>query len=165
MKLRPFDADIDFERIRGWIADERAHAMWCAGRFQYPLNKDDFIAVLSGMARRTGDVPFVAEDDGGQAAGFFCYSLNRDTGEGKLKFVIVGPEYRGRGVAREMLRRAVSRAFEDPAAESVSLVVFSENVRAKKCYEKAGFSERKTDAGPFVWRDESWDRCSMIVRR
>ena len=165
MKLRAFDPDKDFDRIRNWITDERAHAMWCANRFQYPLDKGNFLAVLSEMAQRTGDTPFVAETDDGSAAGFLCYSLDRNSGEGKLKFVIVDPEYRGKGAACEMLRLVISHDFEDADAGCVSLIVFSENPGAKKCYEKAGFSERETDSPAFVYKEESWGRCSMVITR
>ena len=165
MKMRPFDPDTDFDRIRNWISDERSHAMWCAGRFQYPLEKSNFTAVLSDMARNTGDTPLVAAQDDGSAVGFLCYSLNRELREGKLKFVIVDPVCRGKGVAGEMLRLAVSRAFEDPDAERVSLIVFASNPRARRCYEKAGFSIMEKDFQPFAWKDESWDRCGMVISR
>lgn len=163
MKLRPFDPETDFDRIVSWNADERAYAMWCANRFRYPPDRSDFTGVLAAMARRTGDVPLTATTDDGRAAGFFCYSLNREKKEGKLKFVIVDPEVRGKGFAREMLRLALAYAFRDPEAERVSLSVFSPNIRAKKCYEKAGFHERSTDAGAFAFRDETWDRCNMVT--
>ena len=165
MKLRALDPVSDFDRIRSWTADERSHAMWCANRFRYPLDKNDFLSVLSGMEKRTGDLPLVAVTDENKPVGFLCCSLNRDSGEGKLKFVIVDPEYRGKGTAVEMLRIAVSHIFEDPAAESVSLIVFAENPRARKCYEKAGFAGRKTDSPPFTYGEESWSRCSMAIER
>ncbi len=57
MRLRAFDPDTEFEIIRGWTEDERAHAMWCANRFHYPLEKDDFLAVLADLAQRTGSKP------------------------------------------------------------------------------------------------------------
>ena len=79
--------------------------------------------------------------------------------------MIVDPAYRGKGVAGEMLRLAVSRAFEDPDAERVFLIVFASNPRARRCYEKAGFSALEKDLQPFVWKDESWDRCSMVISR
>ena len=165
MKLRPYIPDTDFDRIRTWISDERSHAMWCAGRFRYPLDRDNFTDVLSAMARNTGDIPLVAAPDDGGAAGFLCYSLNRELREGKLKFVIVDPVCRGKGVAGEMLRLAVSYAFEETGAERVSLIVFSSNPRAKRCYEKAGFTGLKKDYEPFVWKDESWGRYGMVISR
>ena len=165
MKLRAFDPDADFDRIRGWISDERSHALWCANRFQYPLEKSDFLSVLSEMAQRTGDLPFVAAADDNTAVGFFCYALNREAREGKLKFVIVEPACRGKGTAQAMLRLAVAHAFEDADARRISLIVFSENRRAEKCYEKAGFSGESTVEPPFAFRGESWSRCSMAVER
>ena len=118
------------------------------------------------MSQRTGDEPFVAAKDDDKVVGFLCYSLNRDIGEGKLKFVIVDPEYRGKGIAQEMLRLIISHAFEDAETKCVSLIVFSQNPRAKKCYEKAGFAERKTDNSPeFAYKEEFWGRCSMVIER
>ena len=165
MKLRAFDPDADFDRIRNWITDERAHALWCANRFRYPLDKDDFLSVLSGMEQRTGDRFFAAVREDGKAAGFLCCSPDRGLGEGRLKFVIVDPECRGKGTAREMLRLAVSYLFENADVKRVSLTVFSENQRAKKCYEKAGFTVRKIDSPAFVYKDESWHRCGMVIDR
>lgn len=165
MKLRALDPDMDFDIIKSWITDERSHAMWCADRFHYPLYKDDFISVLSGLEQKTGDRAFTAVTDDDKAVGFLCCSLDRELGEEKLKFVIVDPEYRGKGTAREMLRMAVSHAFEDPEIKCVSLTVFSENARAKECYEKVGFIERKTDSPSFSYREESWGRCSMVIER
>ena len=164
MELRAFHPDTDFERIKGWIRDEREHAMWCAGRFSYPLAMGDFVNTLSGMVERKGDTPFVADVDG-RAEGFFCCSVNHESGEGMLKFVIVNPECRGKGAAREMLRLAVSRAFREAGAQNVSLTVFSVNTRAKKCYEKVGFAEKNTDCKAFAFRDELWDRCHMTIMK
>ena len=165
MKLRAFNPDTDFHKIKNWITEERAHALWCANRFQYPLDRDNFTAVLSDMTRKEGDIPFVAAADGGNAVGFFCRSSDPVSKECRLKFVIVDPEYRGKGIAREMLRLALGDAFEEAGAESVSLCVFPDNPAAKRCYEKAGFTEIRTDCKAFAFRDERWDRCHMIIRK
>lgn len=165
MKLRTFDPDTDFDSIRSWITDERSHALWCANRFRFPLDKSDFLSVLSEMEQRTGDLPFVAAAEDDRAVGFLCYALNRDLGEGKLKFVIVDPAYRGKGTAQEMLRLVLSHAFEDADAKCVSLIVFSENPRAKRCYEKAGFAESASGSPAFSYREESWGRCKMVFQR
>lgn len=164
MELRPFIPETDFEKIKGWISNEREHAMWCVNRFRYPLDKDDFLNVLSELKLQAGDVPVVAEADG-KAAGFFCCSVNGETKECKLRFIVVDPERRGKGTAREMLRLAVSRAFRDTCAECVLLSVFPINIRAKKCYESVGFSESGTDAGAFSFGDEVWERRGMIIKK
>ena len=165
MKLRAFCEDTDFEMIRTWIADERAHAMWCANRFQYPLERGNFMEVLSEIAKRNGDFPCVATMDDDKPVGFFCYATDRDNQKGKFKFVIVDPECRGNGIAKEMFHLALTHAFDDAGAETAQLVVFSENTRAKKFYEKVGFAEERTDPQAFAFQDELWDRCFMTIHK
>ena len=60
MKLRKYLPSKDFDNIKSWIDDERTHAMWCAGRFEYPLEKENFEAVLEDMHSKWGDTPFIA---------------------------------------------------------------------------------------------------------
>ena len=59
MKLREYLPSKDFDNIKSWIDDERTHAMWCAGRFEYPLEKENFEAVLEDMHSKWGDTPFM----------------------------------------------------------------------------------------------------------
>ncbi len=165
MRLRRYVNESDFDLIKNWIFEERAHAMWCANHFEFPLDKDDFEEELLVGASKYGDVPFIAETDDGKAAGFFCYSLNRETNEGMLKYVVVNPVYRGKGAAQEMLRLAADHAFLDTGADAVQLNVYPENERAKKCYLKAGFVERQTTENAFSFKKESWSRCNMVLRK
>ena len=55
--------------------------------------------------------------------------------------------------------------LSDPEALAVQLNVFPENERAKRCYEGAGFTERKTTPDAFKYQDESWGRCNMVQKR
>ena len=165
MRLRPFIPETDFPVIQNWIADERAHALWCANRFAFPLDKENFNAVLGDHARRLGEMPLTAADENGIPVGFLCYSVNPQTNEGMLKFVVVDPEQRGKGIAREMLRLTLKFAFEITGANAVHLNVFPENPAAKKCYVHVGFTERENVPNAFKFNGESWGRCNMIIHR
>ena len=164
MELRKYDSKRDFEIIKNWIDDERTHAMWCANLFDYPLNRENVAEVLSYAVENYGDVPFVAIEEG-REVGFFCYNTNQTTKEGMLKFVIVNPQYQGKGIANKMLKAVFEYAFGKAGAELIQLNVFPENVRAKKCYENAGFKERKLTENAFSYKDESWGRSNMIIRK
>ncbi|HAM68422.1 MAG TPA: hypothetical protein DCP68_02240 [Ruminococcus sp.] len=85
--------------------------------------------------------------------------------EGMLKFVIVDHRLRGQGIGGEMLRLAVRQVFDTTDAEAVHLNVFAENAAARRCYEKAGFTERDVTPAAFRFGDEQWSRCNMILRR
>ena len=165
MKIREYNADKDFSSIQGWITDERTHAMWCANKTSFPLQKESFDRMLTDIAEINGDRPYVAVDDEGAIEGFFCYSLNTETREGMFKFVMVDPDRRGIGLGREMIRQAVRQAFDATDANAVQLMVFSSNPRAMKCYESVGFKERRRQEGAFTYKDEVWDRINMVLDR
>jgi RimJ/RimL family protein N-acetyltransferase len=165
MNIREYNGDKDFPVIRNWITDERTHAMWCANRTDFPLQKESFDLLLNDMAERFGDKPYVAVDGDGTVEGFFCYSLNQDTQEGMLKYVMVDPARRGRGLGREMIRHAVQYAFDVTGADAVHLMVFSANERARKCYESVGFTERHRQEGAVSYDDEDWDRINMVLTK
>lgn len=165
MKIREFEIDKDFDIIKDWITDERTHAMWSANHLIYPLDKGDLQQVLSEIKEMFGDKAFVAVTDEGSVVGFYCYSLNNTTNEGMLKFVVVSPQVRGKGVAGEMIKLALKEAFDNLDANAVHLNVFPENIRAKKFYEKIGFRERRTDENAFMFKDEAWGRCNMVISK
>ncbi|MDE6849625.1 MAG: GNAT family N-acetyltransferase, partial [Ruminococcus sp.] len=130
MRLRPFILCCDFDEIKNWISDEKTHAMWCANRIKYPIEKENFEEVMLEAAIKSGDIPYVATTDDGKVVGFFCYSVNLSSNEGMLKFVMVTPEQRGKGLGKAMLQLAIEYAFNITKAESVQLNVFSENTMA-----------------------------------
>ena len=165
MVTRSFEIDLDYKYIVNWIEDERTHAMWCANLIPYPLEQENLSSFLSEIAVKFGDSPFVAVDDEGHVVGFYCYSLNHETHEGMLKFVMVDASVRGKGIGKEMIKLAVRNAFSDSEVIAVQLNVFPENARAKRCYEGVGFTERQNTSDAFKYKDESWGRCNMIIKR
>lgn len=164
MQIRQY-IQSDFDEIRNWITDERTHALWCANLIRYPLDKENFEDKLAEMSLKYGDTPYVATDDEGIAVGFFCYSANLETNEGMLKFVMVSPEFRGKGYGREMVALAVKNAFETTKVDMVHLNVFSNNAVARNCYLSVGFSERSITDNVFRFNDEMWGRCNMAIRK
>lgn len=165
MRLRPYIPSRDFDIVRGWVTDRREHALWCADRFCYPLERENFDSVLAAHSERFTDCAFVATEDNGRPLGFFCYSVNTATNEGMLKFVVNDPLKRGRGVGKEMISLALRYAFDFTKAEMVKLYVFGGNIPAQKCYESVGFTEEGTDSVAFMFGEEPWYRCLMTKKK
>ena len=82
-----------------------------------------------------------------------------------MKFVVIDNSVRNKGYGYEMLKLAVKYAFDIAKADAVHLNVFSENLGAKKCYQKVGFRERTLIENAFRFKDELWGRCNMIIKR
>ena len=165
MRLRPYVHSRDFDKIKDWLADERAHAMWCANRMRFPLEKTNFSDALNEMFDMHGDCPFVATEDDGTVVGFICCSVCYESNEAMLAFVVVDPDQRGKGYGKEMVLLAAQYCFDIAKADAVQLNVFTANAAARKCYESAGFTERNTTPDAFAYKDESWGRCNMTITR
>ena len=165
MRLRPYIPSHDFDAIKDWVTDERTHAMWSAKHAPYPLERNAFDQFLADMYARKGDCPFVATTDDGKIIGFLCTSIDFETNEAMLAFVIIDPAQRGMGYGREMIELAAEYCFEILKAEAVQLSVFTINERARKCYESAGFAERRTTPDAFPYGDEMWGRCNMVKKK
>ena len=165
MRIRFYEPDVDFQALQRWAGDERTHQLWCAGRIPYPLERESFDSFLANLDRARGERPFVAAGEDGTSVGFFCAPTRIAEGEAMLKFIIIAPECRGRGIGREMVSRAAARIFAGTNAEAVQLNVFSVNAPAIRCYEKAGFVKRRITENAFAFHDELWGRCNMAVSR
>ncbi len=163
MRIRPYIPDKDYESISTWIDNERTHALWCANLLPYPMTRKSFHELLEKNAVDWTDSAYVATENDGQTAGFFCYSVNTADNTGFLKFVIVDKTKRGKGYGKAMLNLALQYAFLITGAKAVQLNVFNENASAKQCYGKLGFIERTIDKDVFSYQDELWSRCNMIV--
>lgn len=164
MRIRTYTPE-DFETVRGWVSDERTHTMWCANLIPFPMTREGFEATLAEATARFGDRQYIAEDEDGNAVGFFCISdIVPESRELMLKFVIVNSALRGKGYGRQMLVLAAKQAFEI-GAQAVQLNVFTVNAPAKKCYLAAGFRERRTTENCFAYKDEMWGRCNMFTER
>ena len=165
MRIRPYIPNKDYEHLAKWIDNEKTHAFWCADLLPYPVTSEAFHNFLEKNSMDRTDSAYVATENDGQAAGFFCYSINTKTNLGFLKFIIIDPSKRGKGYGRKMLTLALQYAFQITGAEAVQLNVFDENISAKQCYEKVGFVQRSIDRDIFAFKDELWSRCSMIASR
>ena len=165
MRLRPYVHSHDFDAMKGWITDERVHALWCANRIAFPLEKEDFGRFVEDSFVNSNDCAFTAAQDDGRAVGFICCSINCETNEAMLKFVLVDPLQRGKGYGKEMVRLAAQYAYDIAKAGLVHLNVFTANAAARRCYESAGFTERNTTPDAFAYNGESWGRCNMTITR
>ena len=165
MTLRPYDPDADFKVLQSWIGDRRTHAMWCAGRIPWPLERESFHRFLEDLAGGQGERPFIAAAEDGTPVGFFCAPVQGIPGDAMLKFVVVSPECRGRGLGREMVTMAVDRIFSQTGARHVLLNVFSVNTAALRCYQRAGFILQRETEAAFAFDGELWGRCAMAAER
>ena len=91
----------------------------------------------AGMADPS--VRYFALRDGGAIAGFaIVLGIGDANGRAHLKRIAVAEP--GRGAGARLLRGVIDRLFAETETNRLDLDVFTENDRAKRAYERAGFT-------------------------
>ena len=165
MRLRPYIPSKDYDCVQKWITDEKIHALWCANLIPYPMTEEKLQSALEKDATDWGGCAYVATADDGALLGFFVLSVNVVNNSGFLKFVVINNEFRGKGYGAQMIELIKKYAFEIAGASSIRLNVFDVNLSARKCYAQNGFIEDGFTENVFVFHNENWGRCHMVVSK
>ena len=145
MTLRPYKQE-DSKIICSWVKDEKQLFQWSADRIgKWPLKGDE----LNESYKDTNPeffIPLTAVDESGSPAGhlFIRYPDEADRTQVRFGFVIISPELRGKGNGRKMLELTIQYAKEKLQAERITLGVFTNNPKARACYESIGFKPVST---------------------
>ena len=145
MHLRAY-TPADSKVICSWVKDEKQLFQWSADRIgKWPLEGNE----LNGQYKDTNPdnfIPLVAVDDAGSPVGhlFIRRPDESDRSLVRFGFVIVSPELRGKGNGKKMMELAIQYAKSQLHASRITLGVFSNNPKARACYESVGFKEYST---------------------
>lgn len=136
LRLAPFERRFA-NLVASWVRDARELYL-LAPRAMPPLTRDVVI-----RWRKDGRQPWLLfEDDAIIPAAYGELNvLNSDGDEYWLGHVIVNPQRRGRSLGMRFTRMLLRNAFEKHDARRVSLVVFTGNEAAVRCYKSAGMRE------------------------
>lgn len=141
MELKKYQKE-DSAIVCSWIQDEKTLYQWSADRIgKFPLAADDLNKEYAPMIKSNRFIPLSAFDDNGKLVGHLRirYPNEEDDSVVRFGFVIVDPDLRGYGNGKKMLQLAIDYAKNVLAASKITLGVFSNNDRARYCYESVGF--------------------------
>jgi RimJ/RimL family protein N-acetyltransferase len=144
--LRPFEA-ADAETYRRWRAD--ADPMSLTGFHERaPLS---LAQVQKHIAELTADqgkdgytfvICLVADDR--PIGEVMLFEIDRRNGSAEVGIFIGEPDEWGKGYGTDAVRAIVAFGFAELRLERIWLEVWTENPRAQRAYEKAGFSREAT---------------------
>lgn len=113
----------------------------------------------------TSDEHCFAIEADGRYIGFLGLRVNDDEKGGSYRIGIENPEYWGRGCGTEVARLVLDYAFDTLGLHRVHLRVAAYNVRARRCYEKAGFRVEGIERHSFQVDGEWQDDVLMAILR
>jgi ribosomal protein S18 acetylase RimI-like enzyme len=84
--------------------------------------------------------------------------------KGLMFSMYVLKEFRGHGVAKELLEELIKRIKSIPDIEQINLIVISNNARAKQLYGKFGFKKYGTELNSIKWKGRYFSEDLMVLR-
>ena len=84
--------------------------------------------------------------------------------KGLMSTMYVLKEFRGLGIARELLEELIKRVKAISDIEQINLIVVSNNLRAKQFYEKSGFEKFGTEQHSIKWKGNYLSEDLMVLR-
>ncbi len=142
LRLRPYKP-CDGQAILSFIKDEETFYKWSAGKLgTFPLtvshlnhrySEDNFDCEPDNF------YPCTAFDETGIVGHLTLRFTDREKQVIRFGLILVDDTKRGKGYGKEMLRLALSYAFDLLKAKKVTLGVFENNPSALACYRSVGF--------------------------
>lgn len=141
MELKKYQSK-DAAIICNWIKDEKSLYQWSADRIgKFPLADNDLNEYYARMMKSNKFIPLNAFDEKDNLVGHLLirYPDEADNRTVRFGFVIVDPVLRGKRNGKKMLQLAIDYAKNILCASKITLGVFTDNDRARHCYESVGF--------------------------
>jgi len=162
LRLRPATTD-DLQRVIGWLRDERDLAMWSGPTFSWPVTLDDVQRQLDRDCDHGAVWVRAAVDAAGRLIGLARVRLETPE-RGRYGWVIVDPSLRGRGTGAELVHRTLAAATAELALPELTLWVMTQNVGARRLYQREGFVANGRQVNLSV-AGESWQAVELTRTR
>ena len=168
IELRAFKKQ-DCDRLISWIPDARFLMQFAGPQYTFPLDRKQ---IYNTIKNTEGDFPslymfkavLLPED---KVIGHVeLMNIDRDERTTHMGSVLIGdPDYRGKGLGSEMIKRAVDFAFNILGVKEVTLTVYDFNETDISCYRRIGFEDYRFHARGRRFEGEYWDMKIMRLKR
>ena len=156
IELKPFRIE-DWEDLEKWISSESELVQFAGQIFSYPIDRKQVESYLSDRER----IVFKIENDRKQSIGIAEIS-NEMEDVAKLARILIGEKsMRGKGIGTELINKLTDFGFNQLKKERIILNVFSWNIAAIKCYEKAGYSKTEKPGNFVNIKNDRWEKIEM----
>lgn len=130
-------SDDELSLVCRWINTQTVFYDWCAGKYQsFPVKSSDIIR----FNKSTDAVSVIADDENGIPIGHFSVRfIDAEKQVARIGFVILAPEMRGKGLAKQLIKKAICYAKINTNAKTITICCYDDNIPALRTYERVGF--------------------------
>jgi ribosomal protein S18 acetylase RimI-like enzyme len=125
--------DENITQLMTWFSNEAELLLWSGPNFRFPFNVVSFKQDLKLETLAS----FALMSNGSDLIAFGQYYLR--LGRCHLGRLVVNPNFRGKGIAAQLIHQLSEQGKVELNTESCSLFVLDNNINALKAYEKIGY--------------------------
>lgn len=164
IRLEKFSKE-DFTQLIGWINNERLLMNWAGSLFSFPLTHNSLQWYLNDTNIKGVSDAFVyraVEETTGAVVGHISIGgLSWKNRSARISRVFVNEK--GKGYCIAMMKEAIRIGFEELGLHRIGLGVYSDNIAAVKCYEKAGMQQEGLQRDVLLYEGEFWSMIEMGI--
>lgn len=152
----------DLRQLIDWAEDEKTLIQWCGPVFNYPLTLQQLENYFSETEKEFPTRYLLKYVSAEGEMGGMCElgNIDRRNEAGSVCRVFVDKNFRGRGIAKELINEVLKYGFNVVKLNRIDLNVYTYNTGAIKCYEELGFIKEGVKRSSTKYGDEYWD-CSI----
>jgi len=137
--FRPIEKD-DTDNVLKWRNSDSVRKFFIRREI---VTKEDHVNWLINMVDSGKVVQFIVHDKENNTpfASVYLKDIDREKCEAEYGVFIGEDTYIGKGFGSEIARLMIQYAFEEEKLNKITLRVLAKNLRARKCYERAGFKK------------------------
>ena len=149
----------DLPVLTEWAEDEKTLIQWCGPVFDFPLTIEQLQVYFSETKKKHPNryiLKSVTNENimcGMSELG----NIDRRNGTASLCRIFVDKQFRGKGIAEDMITKLIEFAFNELNLRRIELNVYTYNIPAYKCYEKLGFVREGMKRKVTEYNGEFWD--------
>lgn len=151
----------DFDKFKTWADSEEELAQFAGTKFTYPIPEYQLNLYISDP----NISPYkVVDSDASVVIGHGEIYMREDRIP-KLCRIIIGKEYRGKGIGGQVITELLKICFYQLKALRAELNVYDFNEHAIACYEKSGFVKNTINRKDIVVNGKTWTSINMYITR
>lgn len=164
IRLERFTSD-DFAQLIEWIDSERLLMNWSGSLFSFPLTQKSMEWYIEDANLKDVSDAFIYKavhvETGATVGHISLGGLSWKNRSARISRVYV--HEKGKGYCVEMVKKVLAIGFEELNLHRIGLGVYSDNVSAVKCYEKAGLQIEGTQKDVLWFDNQFWSMIEMAI--
>jgi RimJ/RimL family protein N-acetyltransferase len=157
----------DFTQLISWINTEDLLMNWSGSMFSFPLTEASlnwYLEDVNDIEKSEAFLYKAIEVATGKVVGHISLGgISKKNKAARISRVFVADDCKGKGYGTAMVKQILKIGFKDLQLHRIALGVYSNNIAAIKCYQKAGMQIEGITRDCLWFKEKWWSLVEMSI--